>query len=419
MRDGRTPGTQRIGRHLSKRSAEFQELAHWPSANLRSSPVPLYFSTFFVVGISLNVIGPALSELRDRTGAGIDDIGVLFVGLSAGYLLGSVIGGLAYDKVDGHRMFAAAVVTMGIALFPIAEVTNLIGLFALFTVVGLGAGVADVGANTLLMWRLGANVGRSMNALHLSFAVGALLAPLLVYVGLRTTLRLAPLVGLLLAGWAITLRSPNVGDSEVLEGNEATQQRKADETPNSVAALSVGASFFGLYVGVEVAFSGWIYTYAEEVGFSELAATWVTTTFWIGFTVGRVLAVMSGRRYAPKNLLILGCLGTVGAAVLLVVGGGDAAAVWVGTASMGLASSPQYPVMLTFLERRIAITGRATAWFIGGGGAGALLFPWLAGRWFGASGATALPWTILILGVAMTASLALTARVVGPPKALS
>ncbi len=381
------------------------------------SPVPLYFATFFVVGISLSILGPALSELRDRTGAGIDDIGVLFVGLSGGYLVGSVVGGRAFDKVDGHRLFAAALVTMGSAFFPISVVTNLLGLFLLFTIVGVGAGVADVGANTMLMWRLGSNVGRSMNALHLSFAVGALLAPLLVYVGLRTTLRLAPAVGIALAVWAVTLRSPQAGDSDGATSHTVDAGNVvADVRPNSMAALTAGASFFALYVGVEVAFSGWIYTYGEEIGFSDLGATWLTSIFWIGFTAGRVVSVASGRRYLPKNLLIAGCVSTVVAAMLLVAGNGATWAVWVGTGLMGLASAPQYPVMLTFLERRIAITGRATAWFIGGGGVGSLIFPWLVGRWFGATGATALPWAVLLLGGAMTASLALTARVVGPPR---
>ena len=60
------------------------------------------------------------------------------------------------------------------------------------------------------------------------------------------------------------------------------------------------------------------------------------------------------------------------AAVILIVGGGNTAPVWIGTAMMGLATAPQFPGMMTLAERRIHISGSATAWFVGGAGAGGL-----------------------------------------------
>ena len=45
------------------------------------------------------------------------------------------------------------------------------------------------------------------------------------------------------------------------------------------------------------------------------------------------------------------------AAVVLVVGDSRSGAVWFGTTMMGFALAPQFPMMLTYLERRIAITG--------------------------------------------------------------
>ena len=80
---------------------------------------------------------------------------------------------------------------------------------------------------------------------------------------------------------------------------------------------------------------------------------------------------------------------------------------------MGVFAAPQFPVMLTYLERRIHVTGAATSWFIGAAGVGGLLFPWLMGRWFDVGGATALPMSVLLLSVAVFASFLSSNRALG------
>jgi hypothetical protein len=80
---------------------------------------------------------------------------------------------------------------------------------------------------------------------------------------------------------------------------------------------------------------------------------------------------------------------------------------------MGLATAPQFPVMLTYLERRIVVTGVATSWFVGAAGLGGLVFPWLIGRWFDARGAVALPWSVLVLAIATFGSFAWSNRRLG------
>mgnify|MGYP003398823061 CR=1 FL=1 len=68
----------------------------WPNS------VRLYLASFLVVGMSLSVLGPALTELRDKSGADIGGIGVLFMGQSLGYVCGSILGGRLYDRFDGE-----------------------------------------------------------------------------------------------------------------------------------------------------------------------------------------------------------------------------------------------------------------------------------------------------------------------------
>jgi fucose permease len=80
---------------------------------------------------------------------------------------------------------------------------------------------------------------------------------------------------------------------------------------------------------------------------------------------------------------------------VLVLGHGSAAPVWIGTALFGLALAPQYPTMIAFAERHLALTGSATAWFVAASAVGSLAFPWVIGQVFAGVGAEALPATVL------------------------
>ncbi len=362
--------------------------------------VILYFASFLVIGLALSVLGPALTELRERSATGIGGIGVLFVGQSLGYVVGSFAAGRLFDKFDGHRVFAVGLCILAAGLALVPSFDGLSGLFGVFVLLGFGGSSIDVGANAMIVWELRDGVGRSMNALHFCFGLGALSAPLLVHVGLSVATRAAAVACILLAGCALAIPAP-----------EAPKLARDEHTETTHRLLVMFAVFFFLYVGLEVGFAGWIHTYGEEVRFSDLAATWLTTTFWLGFTTGRLLASALANRFAPQVTLVASCGLTLVAAVGLIVGDGREAPVWIGTAIMGLATAPQFPVMLTYIERHVHVTGAATGWFIGGAGFGGLVFPWVIGRWFDASGATALPWAMLLLGVLTFGSFAVTRRV--------
>ncbi len=386
---------------MLRRRLRLRTLNRPPAPELRA-PVFSYLVSFLVLGLSVSILGPALSELRDRSGTDLGGVGVLFVGQACGYIVGSFVAGRLYDKFDGHRVYAASLVVLALGLVVLPSLASLPTLFVTFVVVGVGGATVDVGANTLLIWELGAEVGRPMNILHLCFGVGALSAPLVVYAGFGIAAYLAS--GLCVAVALLVLRAESPLAPTDVEHEHSTTSRPM------LALLSL---FFLLYVGLEVGFAGWVHTYGEEIEFSALAATWLTTAFWVGFTGGRLLASALGQKVRPKTLLAVSCSLTLLAAGVLVVGNGRAAPVWVGAVLMGLATAPQFPAMFTYLERRIRVTGNATAWFIGGAGLGGLVFPWLIGQWFEASGPGALPWSMLILGVLTLASFAASNKALG------
>jgi fucose permease len=363
-----------------------------PPTTTAVDPAPLYLASFLVVGLSVSILGPALSELRDRTATDVGGIGVLFVAQSFGYIAGSLGGGAALDRMHGHRLFAASLFVMGLALGVVPHVSSLLGLAVVFGVLGFGAAAVDLGANTMLIWHRGRGVGRAMNLLHLCFGLGALSSPLLVQLGLGIAAGAGAIAAFAIAGWALLVPPPR-----------APVVKRGEQTDVTVRVLALSAMFFVLYVGVEVGFAGWIHTYGEEIDFSAAGATWLTALFWIAFTTGRLLAAWLAHMVEPKTLLTAACGLALVSALALSIGDGAPAVVWPATAMFGLGVAPQFPVMFTYLERRINVTGSATSWFVCGAGLGSLAFPWLIGQWFNRSGAEAMPLAATILAVATLA----------------
>ena len=195
--------------------------------------------------------------------------------------------------------------------------------------------------------------------LHLFFGIGALAAPLLVYAGLAVATRSGSALCLVLAAWSVTIPAPT-----------RPVAAREEHTDTTIALLALLGLFFTLYVGTELGFAGWIKTYGEEIEFTSLAATWLTTVFWIGFTLGRAIASALAHRVTPLAILWVSCSATVGGALVLIIGGGATAPVWIGTVIMGAATAPQFPAMMNLAEQRIHVTGAATTWFVGGAGMG-------------------------------------------------
>ena len=374
-----------------------------------ASPRPawMYLSAFVVLGISSSLLGPALSGLRVRTGARLATISVLFVVSALGYLAGSVASGIGYDRRYGHRLMGAGLLLLAAGLLLVAWAPTLPWLVVVFPLLGFAGGTIDVGGNTLLVWSKGRSAGPFLNALHLCFGVGALLAPLLVNRALAWTdgvgaaFAVTAVPAVVAAAILLVRASPAPVDAEGHDSGGHAPRR----------LLAAVAFFFFLYVGVEVGFGGWVYTYAQQIrlGGPNVPAI-LTAVFWGSFTLGRLLSVWLAHRLPAARLLAVSCLVAAGAALGLVVADGAALAVWVGTVLFGLGTAPQFATMIAFAERHLPLTGEATSWFLGAAALGSLFMPWLIGQLLEARGARAMPVAVFVAATATVAWFAVLRR---------
>jgi FHS family Na+ dependent glucose MFS transporter 1 len=370
-----------------------QRNSHWPTTIG-------YFAIFVAVGLETASLGPTLPGLAGQTQTRLDGISFLFTAHGLGYMLGSFFGGRAYDRVRGHPLMVAMLVLMAamLVVIPLAPVLWL--LTAAWLVLGVTGGALDVGGNTLLVWVHGRQVGPFMNGLHFFFGVGSFLSPIIIALaiqmsgGITWAYWVLALLVLPVALWLVRLPSPSpevaAADREQAHGAATTHSKsEADKsragarrivTPPLVVLISL---LLLLYVGAEAAFGGWIYTYAVALDLSDATtAAYMVSAFWGALTAGRLLAVPLAARYRPRSLLLadlVGCLASVG---ILLLWSSSPAATWLGTLGLGLSMASIFPTAITLAERRIAITGQVTGWFLVSSSIGAMFLPWLIGQLF-------------------------------------
>ena len=360
-----------------------------------------YLASFIVVGLALSILGPSLTYLRLRAGVSKGEIGILFAAQSLGYLLGALGSGKVYDRGLGHVALAGGLVGIAAAASVIPFVSSVGGLAVAFGCIGAFAGLVDVGGNVLVVWvSRGSGSSRLLNALHLFFGIGALLSPVLVNRsiawsdGLGVAVAALGALALLFAVILLGHRSPT----------PQAHESAAPQTQTPRRILAVIGFFFLLYVGVEVGFSGWLKTYAEDIKLpGSDSPTWLNTTFWLAFTLGRLIAVGLAKRVRSGTMLVASCGLSTALMIVMIIADGDATAVWIATTAMGFAVAPQFATMLAYAEEHIALSGRSTSWIVSAAGVGGLALPYLIGKMLDRSGARAMPLAVGVTAAAVTA----------------
>jgi MFS transporter, FHS family, Na+ dependent glucose transporter 1 len=352
-----------------------------------------YYLTFVLFGLATAMEGPSLPTLARHTTSALNQISLFFVVGGLGYLLGSMIGGHAYDRLPGHRIIASTLSVMVAAAVIIPLASTLWVLLVTGLTMGLAKGVLDVGCNTLLQWTHKDKSGPYINGLHFSYGLGSFISPILLAQIISATQEIywgfwiIAILIVPLAIWFWFLPEP------------ATQIHNRPTSHSSIPyipVLLIVMAFF-LYVGAEVGFANWIYTYAISLNLANsITAAYLTSAFWGLFTIGRLLGVWISTHIHSKSILftdLTGCLASVG---LIILGRESATLLWIGSIGLGFSMASIFPTILMLAGENLQISGTITGWFLVGAGAGGMFVPWLIGQAFTASGPYAMMTIILV-----------------------
>jgi fucose permease len=159
----------------------------------------------------------------------------------------------------------------------------------------------------------------------------------------------------------------------------------------------VMAVLFFLYVGLELGFGNWIYTYALKLNLEdEITAARLAAAFWGAFTFGRLLGVWVSTRLRSKTILFIDIIGCVISLTIIMLWTESSTALWIGTLGLGLSQASIFPTLIMLAGERMVITGTITGWFLVGAGVGSMLMPWLIGQVFVITGPQAMTAVLLV-----------------------
>lgn len=351
--------------------------------SIQKRQIAAYYLTFFAFGLILSIIGTALPYLAEHTGVSISRISLIFTMSSIGFFLGSILSGSLYDKIPGNIILFAAFCLISAAAFFVPVITSFPLLCAVIMVYGFSNGTIVVGCNTLITRVHNLHVGQLMSGMHVVNGIGALLTPVVFSRIIARTgdvvlgYRLYVIIFMLIGVYLIFTPSP------MLQGFRKKQEEKTPQAHPERRVLVLLVLTFMIYIGAEISMNGWIYTYTITLFPADMEqAGYILSAFWLCMTIGRIVSMFLVRKLAPRKLLIINFMGAAGGVLLIVLFSDYLTAIWIGTMAAGVSMGSIFPLLLTFGENAVGLTGKISGIIFAGTSIGGMIFPFINGQFF-------------------------------------
>ncbi|XP_023665936.2 sodium-dependent glucose transporter 1 isoform X1 [Paramormyrops kingsleyae] len=400
-------------------------------------------ASFLGLGMSISVLGPTFGDLASNVRQSISNISYVFVGRSAGYMGGSVVAGFLFDIMNHHLLLGLSLLLTALGMIGIPFCKSAILLTLLISCVGVSMGFLDTGGNVLILKTWGDRAGPHMQALHFSFALGAFFSPIIAKLLLGTDDHLEDSKVFGSRGTHSTTASyttcssptttegpvPPLKDHPLIKLIRSTHHLahapisksmwayivigvflllvsllffvlcSRSSSAQDMAKISPGKPrmakyhnalilllffFFFWYVGAEVAYGSFIYTYAKDVTcMTRSQAAGLNSLFWGTFAATRGLAIFAVACVKPGTMILLSLVGCTLSSLLMVIFSHNRTVLWSCTALYGASMATTFPSGISWLEQYSTVTGRSAAVFVVGAALGEMVLPGVVGLLLG------------------------------------
>jgi MFS transporter, FHS family, glucose/mannose:H+ symporter len=329
-------------------------------------------------GIVLTTLGAVLPSVIERFGIDTAVAGSLFLLMTFGILLCSVVFGPIVDRNGYKGMLLLATALIAIGLEGIAFAPSMAWLRVAVAFIGFGGGIINGGTNALVADISAESRTAGLSLLGVFFGVGAVGVPFVLGSLLGTfsySSIIAAVGALVLAPFLITAATPFPAPKQP-QGFPLAAAKGLVRDP---VLLLMGLMLF-LESGMEITVGGWTATFfKQELQIADQRALVYLSLYWLGMMLARIALGSVLRRATPTRVL-MGCLtvGFVGALLLILTR--DASVAAVGVFLLGVGFSATFPVVLGFVgDRYTQLSGTAFSIVIVMALTGGMLLPWLTG----------------------------------------
>ncbi len=329
-------------------------------------------------GIVLTTLGAVLPSLVERFGMDKSAAGALFVIMSFGILVGSVVFGPIVDLRGYKRVLVVAAAFIALGLAGIAYAPSLSWLRIAIVLVGIGGGVINGGTNALVADVSAGERSAGLSLLGVFFGVGAVGVPFVLAL-LLGRFSYSTLVAGVAALVLVPLVVTAVARFPAPKQAQGFPLADAGRLMRDPVLLLMGMMLF-LESGMEITVGGWTATYfQEELGLGGQRALVFLSLYWLGMMLVRLGLGWLLRRASPARVL-LGCLGVALVGALLLIGTESVTAAGAGVFLIGCGFAATYPVVLGFVgDRYEQLSGTAFSVVIVMALVGGMLLPYATG----------------------------------------
>ncbi|XP_041831782.1 sodium-dependent glucose transporter 1 [Melanotaenia boesemani] len=371
--------------------------------------------SFLGLGMSISILGPTFQDLAMNVNRNISNISYIFIGRSAGYIGGSLIGGILFECMNPHLLLGISMMITAFGMFAIPFCKQAVLLTGFMSSIGMSMGALDTGGNVLILNTWGEQAGPHMQALHFSFAAGAFVSPIIAkvlfgsdrngssapanstpadnhtiihYIHSRSdTLRSMwayIVIGLFLfvVSFLFFILCCRSGGSR--DESPGAASGKPLMAKHHLALVVLLFFFFFAYVGAEVAYGSFIFTFAKDfIHMPQAQAAGLNSLFWGSFAAVRGLAIFFAACMYPGTMILLCLVGSTISSLLLCLFSQQNVALWVCTAIYGASMATTFPSGISWLEQYTTITSYTAATFVVGAALGEMVLPALVGSLLG------------------------------------
>lgn len=388
------------------------------------------------MGLIVALSGVALLDLGEIYDSNLAAVSQLITSRCIGGLIGSLTGGKLYDtyntQVISIAMMSLTCVT--VLMIPLSGYLALAHIVVFFE--GLSQGAFGTGANVWIMKMWPQNSSPALQAFHLAFGVGCLLAPLIAKPFLSTpndgsTNSTIPAVNVtsndtdvgpmsllrsengtaadddqrrsnvhyafgIASGFQLFLvismsalyfvdgasfktGRTNALDVPALEGDQGSRSRRRF----SRTTLAMLSAYVCVYVAIEVTTSQMLPAFAVkcDLRFSKSLASQLAAVYFSCFAASRLAAALITIKVSAFHVLVVShVILVITATVLLGWGSSNAVALWSASALAGIAQGPLNAAMTAWVAAHINISNKMMSIVVVTGGLGSLSPPLLVGQ---------------------------------------
>jgi FHS family glucose/mannose:H+ symporter-like MFS transporter len=344
------------------------------------------FCAYICTGILSVLPGASLPLLAQHTHVPLDVAGFSFTLSALGFTVGVLIAGGLTGRLNSKYLLMIGLALMSLASMFMPWTPSFALLIVSQFTKGIGFGFIDVSINTVATLAFADSLGETLNNIHSSYGVGALVGPLLLSIALQflNDALWAYLIGVVIGIITLVLLAGQVVPA-LPQRNERQQEQNPSVTPGIFrqSLLWFMALQIALYVGAEIGFGNWIVTaVSKSAAITLVFAAPAATAFFVGLTLGRLLGAQVLRRkmLSESQLLFVSIFGGTISGVVVAAFTGQIVVSLVASALVGLFYGPLFPGIMAIASRWfVHALGAVSSVMLVSTGAAGMVLPALMG----------------------------------------